>query len=156
MGVWLSLVCGAFVSRLTAGGLVSEIGWPSPFSRIGPGLCEAPIPSFNAEGGNTDEGYGYSPDLGVWCFSRAGLPEDKIGTSFAAPLLAREAAWTLHHLREHCAPGTQPFAVTARAFLTLTATPPPEVDSIKELIERTLGYGKGHCTRLRCPAPALL
>jgi hypothetical protein len=155
LGPWAcgfnTLVCGAFVSRLTAVGLVSEIGWPSPFTRIGPGLCEAPIPSFSAEGGNTDEGYGYSPDLGVWCFSRAGLPEDKIGTSFAAPLLAREAAWTLHHLREHCAPGTQPFAVTARAFLTLTATPPPEVDSIKELIERTLGYGKGHCTRLRAP-----
>ncbi len=156
LGPWASgfntLVCGAFVSKLSANGLVPEIGWPSPFSRIGPGLCEAPIPSFSAEGGNTNHGYGYSPDLGVWCFSRAGLPEDQIGTSFAAPLLAREAALTLHHLRQHCAPGTQPFAVTARAFLTLTAKPPPEVDRIKELIERTLGYGKGHCTKLRSPA----
>ncbi|MFO0958909.1 MAG: S8 family serine peptidase [Isosphaeraceae bacterium] len=128
LGPWAcgfnTLVCGAFVSRLTTAGLVTEVGWPSPFSRIGPGLCGAPIPSFSAEGGNTDDAYGYAPDLGVWCLSGAGLPEDKIGTSFAAPLLAREAALTLDRLQHQCAPGSRPFAVTARAFLTLTATPP--------------------------------
>ncbi len=155
LGPWTcgfnTLVCGSFVSRLSASGLVTEIGWPSPFCRVGPGLCEAPIPSFSAEGGNTDESYGYAPELGVWCFSGAALPEDKIGTSFAAPLLAREAALTLDRLQQHCAPGTRPFAVTARAFLTLTATPPPHVDAISELIERTLGYGKAQCARLLSP-----
>jgi hypothetical protein len=155
LGPWAcgfnTLVCGSFVSKISTNGLVSNIGWPSPFTRIGPGLCNSPVPSFSAEGGNTDIGFGYAADLGVWCFSGAGLPEDKIGTSFAAPLLAREAALTLHQLQQHCAPGTQPFGVTARAFLTLTASSPPEDDRIKILAERTLGVGKATCDRLLTP-----
>jgi hypothetical protein len=156
LGPWAcgfnTLVCGAFVSRLSASGLVRNVGWPSPFTRIGPGLCDSPVPSFSAEGGNTDDGFGYAADLGVWCFSRAGFPEDKIGTSFAAPLLAREAALTLHQMQQYCAPGSQPFGVTARAFLTLTASPPPDVDSIKTLVGRTLGVGKARCDRLLIPS----
>jgi hypothetical protein len=158
LGPWAcgynTLVCGAFVSRLSTNGLVQDIGWPSPFTRVGPGLCEAPVPSFSAEGGNTDEGFAYAADLGVWCFSGQGYAEDKIGTSFAAPLLAREAALTLHRLQQNCVPGTQPFGVTARAFLTLTATPPPDVDRIRPLVERTLGYGKAKCDRLLAPSPS--
>ena len=124
LGPWAcgfnTMVCGAFVSRLSTKGLVKNIGWPSPFTRIGPGLCDAPVPSFSAEGGDTDDQYGWGPGLGVWCFSGRGLPEDKVGTSFAAPLLAREAALILQQMQQHCVPGTQPFGVTARAFLTLT------------------------------------
>ena len=156
LGPWAcgfnTLVCGAFVSRLSSNGLVTNVGWPSPFTRIGPGLCDAPVPSFSAEGGNTDDAFNYAPNLGVWCLSGTGLPEDKCGTSFAAPLLAREAALTLHQMQQHCAPGTQPFGVTARAFLTLTATPPPAVDIIKTLVERTLGFGKARCRRLLRPS----
>jgi hypothetical protein len=59
LGPWAcgynTLVCGAFVSRLSTNGLVPTLGWPSPFTRIGPGLCDAPVPSFSAEGGNTDD-----------------------------------------------------------------------------------------------------
>ena len=88
LGPWAAgfntMVCGAFVSQLSAGGLVQTLGWPSPFSRIGPGLCECPTPSFSAEGGNTDTAYNYRPGLGVWGFSAAGLPEDHSGTSYAA------------------------------------------------------------------------
>ncbi len=156
LGPWAcgfnTLVCGSFVSRLSTNGLVTEIGWPSPFTRIGPGLCDSPVPSFSAEGGNTDAAFGYAADLGVWCFSGSGHPEDRIGTSFAAPLLAREAALTLHQMQQHCAPGTHPFGVTARAFLTLTADPPPSNDSIRTLVERTLGVGKAKCDRLLCPS----
>jgi len=156
LGPWAcglnTLVCGAFVSKLSTNGLVRNIGWPSPFTRIGPGLCESPVPSFSAEGGNTDDAFGHPAHLGVWCFSGAGLPEDRIGTSFAAPLLAREAALTLHQMQQHCAPGTRPFGVTARAFLTLTATPPPNDDRIKTLVERTLGVGKARCDRLLTPS----
>jgi hypothetical protein len=156
LGPWASgfntLVCGAFVSQLSTNGLVQTVGWPSPFTRIGPGLCSAPIPSFSAEGGNTDDVYRFQPGLGVWGFSAAGLPEDHAGTSFAAPILAREAAWTLHQLQQHCTPGTQPFAVTARAFLTLTANRPVQDDVINTLVERTLGSGKASFQRLISPA----
>lgn len=152
LGPWAcgfnTLICGAFVSRLSTNGLVQSTGWPSPFTRIGPGLCDAPIPSFSAEGGNTDDAYRYRPDLGVWGFSGAGLPEDRIGTSFAAPILAREAALALSRLQDYCAPGTQPFGVTARAFLTLTAEPPTGDDEVQTLAERALGHGKASMARL--------
>lgn len=156
LGPWAcgfnTLVCGAFVSQLSMNGLVQTVGWPSPFTRIGPGLCDAPIPSFAAEGGNTDDAYRYAPGLGVWGFSAAGRPEDHPGSSHAAPILAREAAWTLQELQRFCAPGTQPFAVTARAFLSLTANPPVADDAITTLVTRTLGYGKASRQRLIAPA----
>ncbi len=146
-----TLVCGAFVSQLSTNGLVQTVGWPSPFTRIGPGLCGAPVPSFSAEGGNSDEAYNFRPGLGVWAFSAAGRTEDYSGTSYAAPILAREAAFTLHELQQHCAPGTQPFGVTARAFLTLTANRPVQDEAVETLVERTLGYGKANLERLITP-----
>lgn len=156
LGPWAcgynTIVCGAFVSQLSANGLVQNLGWPSPFTRIGPGICGAPVPSFSAEGGNTDATYHFAPGLGVWTLSSAGLPEDHIGSSFAAPILAREAALTLHELQKFCVPGTQPFGVTARAFLTLTANRPVWDEPVKKLAERTLGYGKPSCQRLITPA----
>lgn len=157
LGPWASgfntWVCGSFVSRLSTNGLVKNKGWPSPFTRIGPGLCDAPIPSFSAPGGNTNDIYRLGADLGVLGFSASGLVEDHIGTSQAAPILAREAALTLQYLqKEHCASGTQPFAVTARAFLTLTANRPVQDQPVKALVERTLGRGQATIQRLRNPA----
>ena len=155
LGPWAcgfnTLVCGAFVSRLSANGLVQNVGWPSPFTRIGPGLCSSPVPSFSAEGGNTDSSYGFSHGLGVWGFSANGLPEDKIGTSYAAPILAREAAFTLQRLQDFCEQGSQPFAVTARAFLTLTADAPVADHQVQALVDRTLGNGKAQAARLTRP-----
>ncbi|MBS0265311.1 MAG: S8 family serine peptidase [Planctomycetes bacterium] len=155
LGPWAcgfnTLVCGSFVPRLTPNGLVAHVGWPSPFTRIGPGLCHAPIPSFGAAGGNTDDAYGSHPGLGVWGFSANGLPEDHIGTSQAAPILAREAALTLQRLSDFCVPGTQPFGVTARAFLTLTATPTTNDETIRVLAQRTLGNGRADVRRLTSP-----
>jgi hypothetical protein len=156
LGPWAcgfnTLVCGAYVPRVSTNGLVTTAGWPSPFTRIGPGLSGAPIPSFSAPGGNTDLGYNYHSGLGVWGYSGAGLPEDRIGTSHAAPLLAREAAFTLAELQKYCMPGTQPFAVTARAFLTLTAEKPAVDERIKTLVQRTLGNGRASLTRLVAPS----
>ena len=156
LGPWAAgfntMVCGAFVSRLSTGGLVQNLGWPSPFSRIGPGLCECPVPSFSAEGGNVDSTYNFRPGLGVWGLSAQGLPEDHSGSSYAAPILAREAALTLHKLQAFCASGTQPFAVTVRAFLTLTASHPyPPDAAIGKLASRTLGAGKADMQRLITP-----
>lgn len=155
LGPWAcgfnTLVCGAYVSRLSTNGLVRNIGWPSPFTRIGPGLCEAPVPSFSAPGGNTDSSYNPSPGMGVWGYSGSGLPEDRIGTSQAAPILAREAAITLGELHKYCVPGTQPFAVTARAFLTLTAVRSVKDERITALVDRTLGHGRATVQRLIAP-----
>jgi hypothetical protein len=156
LGPWAcgfnTLVCGAYVSRLSATGLVQTAGWPSPFTRIGPGLCAAPVPSFSAPGGNTDETYNFTPGMGVWGFSGAGLAEDRAGTSNAAPILAREAALLLADLQQFCPGGTSPFAVLVRAFLTLTASPPTDDAKVRTLVERTLGYGLASRTRLLVPS----
>jgi hypothetical protein len=155
LGPWAcgfnTLVCGAYVSRISANGLVTSVGWPSPFSRIGPGLCSAPVPSFCAEGGNTDAAFTYRTGLGVWGFSGTGFPEDRIGTSHAAPLLAREAALVIAKLQEYCLPGTQPFGVAVRAFLALTATKTTNDAAVAALAERTLGLGKASCARIIAP-----
>lgn len=155
LGPWAcgfnTLVCGSFVSRVSTNGL-AQVGWPSPFSRVGPGLCGAPVPSFGAEGGNTDDRFRSVPGLGVWGFAGRGLAEDRAGTSFAAPILAREAALTLEALQEFCAPGTQPFAVTARAFLSLVARRPAVDDRIDALADVTIGYGRPTSARMVKPS----
>ncbi len=155
LGPWAcgfnTLVCGSFAPRVSTNGLAQD-GWPSPFSRVGPGLCGAPVPSFGAEGGDADDAFHYAPGLGVWGFSGAGLPEDRAATSFAAPILASEAALTMDGLQRFCLPGTQPFAVTARAFLTLVAERSWSDDRVKALADRTLGNGRATAARLATPA----
>jgi len=155
LGAWAcgfnTLVCGSFAPRVSTNGL-AQVGWPSPFSRVGPGLCDAPVPSFGAEGGNANDTFHAPPGHGVWGFSGAGFAEDRAGTSYSAPILAREAALTLHGLQRFCSPGTQPFAVTARAFLTLVAKRPAFDERINALADRTLGNGRATATRLASPA----
>ena len=156
LGPWASgfntLVCGAYVGRASSlGGLANVVGWPSPFSRIGPGLCGAPIPGFGAPGGDWNTNYRWSAGLGVWGFGDTGLPEDRSGTSHAAPILAREAAFTLEQLQKHCAPNGYPFAVTAKAFLALTATREDQGERVSVLADRTLGRGRASGVRLSAP-----
>lgn len=155
LGPWAcgfnTLVCGAFVDQASIGGLVTTVGWPSPFSRIGPGLCEAPVPSFAAAGGNTDASYGFGPGLGVWGFSGAGMAEDRSGTSFAAPILSREAARAIDVLQQYCAQGTQPSAAIVRAFLALTARKTTSDAQVAPLVERTLGLGVAEASRIADP-----
>jgi len=154
LGPWAcgfnSLVCGSHVGQLSTGGL-GRVGWPSPFSRVGPGLCEAPVPSFGAPGGNTNDAWGWTSGMGVLGFSGTGLPEDRVGTSCAAPLLAREAALALHNLQKYCAPGTSPFAVAVRAFLALTAEHTTTDSQVRSLAERTLGHGRASADRIVSP-----
>jgi hypothetical protein len=156
LGAWArsfnSLTCGSFVGRLSAEGLVNHHRWPSPFCRVGPGLCDSPKPDFSANGGNAAPNYQFRPGLGVWGLDQSGRWEDRIGTSFAAPLLAREAALALQRLQRVCERGAQPFAVTAKAFLALTAIPPVKDEAVKDLSERTLGRGFATARRLDHPA----
>ena len=156
LGAWArsfnSLTCGSFVKHITAGGLVTEVGWPSPFCRIGPGLCDSPKPDFSASGGNSTPQYQYAAGLGVWALNQSGIWEDWIGTSVAAPLLARESVFSLQRLQNVCEGGAQPFAVTVKAFLALTANPPVGDGPVKELAERTLGREYASARRLAVPS----
>jgi len=155
LGTWAcgfnTLVCGSFVSQLGANGLGTQVGWPSPFTRVGPGICGAPIPSFAAEGGNADASWNFSPGLGVWGYSDSGFVEDHCGTSMAVPILAREAAVCLQVLQEYCEPGSRPFGVTVRALLALAARRQEAHPSVKSLADRTLGLGKAICPPIGRP-----
>ena len=156
LGTWSrcfnAITCGAYVEDLTAEGLVTEPGAPSPFTRIGPGIAESPKPDFSGPGGNLNENYRFAAGLGVWGCNAAGLWEDHSGTSFAAPLLARTAAFTLHELQKVCEPGTKPFAVTAKAYMALTAIAPTPTHALEALAKRTLGRGRATVRRLRSPS----
>jgi hypothetical protein len=156
MGPWARgfnfLTCGSTVEIATLGnGLVNKVGWPSPFSRLGPGLCDSPKPDFCNHGGNVTSNYTFATGLGVWVYTASGTAEDHSGTSFAAPLLAREAAFAFHSLQRVCEQGARPFGVTVKSLLALTAKEPIYVEEIKDLIKRALGRGYATANRLNDP-----
>lgn len=146
LGTWPrsfnALTCGSFIERLHADGVANEPGAPSPFTKIGPGLCESPKPDLSEHGGNGNAAYRFQPGLGVWGCTATGQWEDWSGTSFAAPVLARHAAIVLRHLQQFCEPGTRPFAATAKAYLLLSASRRPLSPALQPLAARTLGTGK--------------
>jgi len=152
-----TLTCGSAVERLDPDALVQNIGWPSPFTRIGPGFpgeCDAPIPEFAAHGGNSDERFHCRSSLGVWGLNAEGQLEDHSGTSFSAPLLSREVALAFAELQRACAPATRVYAATVKAFLALTAQAYPTPSRVRKLSERTLGLGRASADRLTQPSPA--
>lgn len=146
-----SLTCGSYVSQPSASGLVKQIGWPSPFCRVGPGLADTPKPDFSASGGNLTPNYAFAAGLGVWGLDETGAWREKCGTSHAAPLLAREAALAVRALEGVCEPGARPYAATVRAYLATTAIKPVDDPAVAPLVERTLGYGTAHSDRLDTP-----
>jgi hypothetical protein len=158
LGAWASgfntLVVGAHVGRPVPGGVAGHTGWPSPFTRIGPGLAGAPVPGFSASGGDATSDYAFRSPMGVSTCGRTGLWEDAVGTSFAAPIVAREAAILLQQLQRHCAPGVSCFAATVRAFLRLVARrvgDHPFPPRVRKLADRTLGQGLPSAERLAHP-----
>lgn len=121
-------------------------------------MADAPTPSFCASGGDVDrQTYQFFPGLGVWCCDELGRWEDHSGTSYAAPLVAREAAIALQYLQEESCPQGRPFAVTVRAFLALTAKKPFVDNELskfeRDLCKRTLGLGVPEAKRLAEPNP---
>jgi hypothetical protein len=97
-----ALTCGGVAARLSAGGLASEVDAPSPFTRVGPGFAASPKPDLCDSAGNSDANYRRLAGAGVWGFNTLGYPREDFGTSFAAPLLAREAAFIFEELRPKC------------------------------------------------------
>ena len=151
-----TVVVGGYVPRPNTDGVARRAGWPSPFTRVGPGVADAPVPSFSAGAGDCSDTYQWKPGLGVWTSNKTGDWEDAIGTSHAAPIVAREAALLLRDLQRYCPPGVQPFASTAKAFLHLVARPEaPRADltaAARTLAKRTLGHGRPSATRLGAPS----
>ena len=145
------MTCGSLVKKLTVGAIVTTQGWPSPFTRVGPGLSDSPKPDFSDNGGNLTPAVQAAPGLGVWGLTAASRWEDRSGTSFAAPLLARQAAFAFAQLQRVCSQGARPYAVTVKAFLNLTATPPSVSGAAQTLGLRSLGKGVANSTRLTRP-----
>lgn len=144
------LVVGAHVDPVVNRGLVTEIGAPSPFTLVGPGQLDAPVPSFSAPGGDAKDDYTYAAGSGVWVFDAVGGLKDCAGTSYSAPLVAREAAFAFQELAKFC-PDGRPFAATVRAWLTLEATRETFRGGLEKLARRTLGRGFPSSERIRRP-----
>ncbi|MEP7122324.1 MAG: S8 family serine peptidase [Byssovorax sp.] len=147
------IVCGSYVDSLNPDAIAAQMGAPSPFTRIGPGSCNSPVPGFGAPGGDALEDYRRAHSTGIWVCTADGTWEDHAGTSMAAPLLAREAAWVFKELSRYCEPGTRPFAATVKAWLNLVAVRRGLRGAFEKLAERTLGKGFATADRLQSPDP---
>lgn len=147
------LVVGAYVNPAVPRGTAPGVGAPSPFTKIGPGRNNEPVPSFSAPGGDATPEYEWAPGSGVWVFDATGAVMDCAGTSFSAPLVAREAAFTFRDLEPYC-PDARPFAATVRAWLTLEARRPATfTGALEKLADRTLGGGFPSAAGLTRPDP---
>lgn len=144
------LVVGAHVDPIASRGIAVNVGAPSPFTLIGPGLNHAPVPNFSAPGGDVQQDYTPARGCGIWCFNSDGMVEDCIGTSYSAPLVAREAAFAFQELAQYC-PDQRPFAATVRAWLTMVAHRPKFQGALEVLAKRTIGCGFPSARSLQIP-----
>jgi hypothetical protein len=136
---------------------IAIAGQPSPMTRIGPGIGSAIKPEFVAPAGNgLFDGFSSSRSirddggLAVMSFARdwvaGGLFSFDVGTSFAAPRVARIAALVWQRLRETLGDEIDPN--TVRAVLATAAAPPQAtVDLVGPLcgedgVLRVCGYGE--------------
>ncbi|MFN0250263.1 MAG: S8 family serine peptidase [Kofleriaceae bacterium] len=146
------LVCGGYVNTLGTNTIAGILGAPSPFTRVGPGLCDSPVPGLGAPAGDSSSTtHTWAPGTGVGVISPAGLWEDHNGTSFAAPFVAAEAAIVCQELARHSGPQTIPFAGTVKAWMHLVARRPPLPTAHERLAKRTVGRGLPSADRLRRP-----
>jgi hypothetical protein len=138
-----ALTCGGSADRLVPNGVAKEPGAPSPFTRIGPGFARSRKPDFGDHAGNAPSNYQQvsGDGLGVWGCNDLGTWREQTGTSFAAPLVAREAARTLAFLQTRCSSEARPFAALVKAVMALRARSKPLSVSLHKLAKRTLGYG---------------
>lgn len=148
-----ALTCGGVAHKWNAAGLASEADAPSPFTRVGPGFAKSPKPDLCDSAGNSDTNYRQLPGSGVWGFNTLGHPREAFGTSFASPLLAREAAFVFEELRSKCPGDSRPFACAVKAVLALTADDVTARlhDSLQPLAKRSLGFGRASAGRFRKP-----
>ncbi len=146
-----ALTCGGVSPRLSAGGVAPEVDAPSPFTRVGPGFAGSPKPDLCDSAGNLGMDYRPLGGAGVWGYSAMGDPREDFGTSLAAPLLAREAAFLFEELGPRCPDDSRPFACAVKAVLALTADGIAErlSDSLQPLAKRSIGFGRAGVERFR-------
>jgi subtilisin family serine protease len=155
----LALTVGAVTDAAAASGMTArenvvrvvmgKPGWPSPFTRIGPGLSGAVKPELVERGGTLgiESGRLVENDAELGVIS-AGAKVDRLlmqdlGTSFAAPLVARVAAAVKSRFPE--------FSANQVRALVLASTVPPEFADHLEggtpaerqnAVRRLMGYGR--------------
>ncbi len=129
---------------------------PTPSTRIGPGVNRSYKPDFVAHGGNAAlRGAGPLNHLisstmgyGVLSFSHRPLSSlfaADVGTSFAAPKVARMAAMVWHRLKEM--QGSDPHPNLVRALLANSASVPQATKELitarkgKDFVAHVCGYG---------------
>jgi hypothetical protein len=137
--------------------VIANSGEPTPTTRIGPGLNEAIKPEFVAPAGNLCfDGFGSTyrairDDQGLAVLSFSNRPTETlfrfdVGTSFAAPLVARAGAEVWHRLRE--ALNEEPDPNLVRVVLgTAAVVPQPLRERIlplrtEEGVRHVCGYGR--------------
>jgi subtilisin family serine protease len=125
-------------------------GWPAPFSRRGPGVDQAIKPELSAPGGSLAwdvELKSVIEDPGLGCLSTSGaIPERvfdmDIGTSYAAPLVARAASAVIARYPDFS-------ANLVRALVLQAAVHPSFADALqtgsdserRQAVERLVGHG---------------
>ncbi|TDU63165.1 subtilase family protein [Prosthecobacter fusiformis] len=149
-----ALTCGGIARKMSAGGLVPEPDSPSPFSRVGPGFANSPKPDFCESAGDSGQDYRAIAGGGIWGLDSTCFTKETFGTSYAAPLLAREAAFVLDDLQAKCPGDSRPFACTAKAVLAMSAD---EVtarlsEPLQPLAKRTTGFGIARAAYFKNPA----
>ncbi|MFO1065388.1 MAG: S8 family peptidase [Pirellulales bacterium] len=128
---------------------------PSPFTRIGPGINDAIKPEFVAFAGNSAfrgmSGFRtVASDNGMSVMSLSHSPSERlfsfdVGTSFAAPLVARTAAIAWKEIETQL--GREPQANLIRALLAGAAAIPEPIRQLlktsrdEDEIRRVCGYG---------------
>jgi len=127
---------------------------PSPFTRCGHGVNGAIKPEFVEYGGNavfagTGNLRRIGKDAGTSVMSLSHKPLQQlfrfdVGTSLAAPLVARSAALVWNELRNLL--NKEPHPNLVRAVLASAARVPPEVEALfpgdKDSVFRVAGYGR--------------
>lgn len=141
---------GGHVSTET---IVDQPDQPSPFARVGRSPLPMRKPDLAFIGGNMRVDGAPSPWVGVPVLDRTGAWVTEEGSSFAAPVIAREAAFLWRRLREIGDGQVEPYAVTVRACLALTARPPTDDTGIRELARLSFGFGYPHAEVFFSPRP---
>jgi|SRR5580658_2533553 hypothetical protein len=132
---------------------VAKTGQPSPFTRLGHGINGAIKPEFVEYGGNAvflgtgnTRRIGKEPGTAVMSFSHQPLQRlfaYDVGTSLAAPIVARNAALTWHRLRTVLEREPDPNLV--RAVMATAASVPNQVLNLLHSEDdryRVAGYGR--------------
>lgn len=132
--------------------LIAEVDEPSPITRAGPGIQDSFNPEFVHYGGSYvfDRGIGLKIDPGTAVMSFSHQPIERlfafnVGTSFAAPRVARQAALIEYQLRQETGDESHPNLI--RALLALSARVPDPARRLLErlpeqrCVEKVCGYG---------------